>query len=83
MAAQSLASLSLADAADTPKVIVLDLDATLWLPEVYTLRAPDQAWRPTLGRDVKLIEGTAEALKRIAAMGVRVAVAPRRAAIDH
>ena len=31
-------------------VVVLDLDATVWLPEVYTLRAPRGAaddWTPT------------------------------------
>ena len=37
-------------------VVVLDLDATVWLPEVYTLRAPRGAaddWTPTLGTDVQ------------------------------
>ena len=39
-------------------VVVLDLDATVWLPEVYTLRAPRGAaddWTPTLGTDVRVL----------------------------
>ena len=64
-------------------VVVLDLDATVWLPEVYTLRAPRGAaddWTPTLGTDVRVLPGAAAVLKLLAARpDTRVAVASRSA----
>ena len=54
-----------------PKLVVLDLDATLWLPELYTLRKP-----PTLGRDVKLLEDVPGLLRDMAAT-TRIAIASR------
>ncbi len=64
-------------------VVVLDLDATVWLPEVYTLRAPRGAaddWTPTLGTDVRVLPGAAAVLKLLAARSdTRVAVASRSA----
>ena len=62
-------------------VVVLDLDATVWLPEVYTLRAPrdaDDTWTPMLGKDVRVLPGAAAVLKLLAARpDTRVAVASR------
>ena len=64
-------------------VVVLDLDATVWLPEVYTLRAPRGAaddWTPTLGTDVRVLPGAAAVLKLLAARpDTQVAVASRSA----
>ena len=64
-------------------VVVLDLDATVWLPEVYTLRAPRGAaddWTPALGTDVRVLPGAAAVLKLLAARpDTRVAVASRSA----
>ena len=48
-------------------VVVLDLDATVWLPEVYTLRAPRgtaDGWTPTLGTDVRVLPGAAAVLRQ-------------------
>lgn len=53
-----------------PKLVVFDLDATVWLPELYTLRPPNglqEPWRPKLGMDVKLIDGVADILRWLAA----------------
>lgn len=53
-----------------PKLVVFDLDATVWLPELYTLRPPKgeaEPWRPKLGVDVKLIDGVADILRWLAA----------------
>ena len=67
-----------------PKVVVFDLDATIWHPEVYTLRPPagsDESWRPRLGVDVEVFEGAQSVLEEIATTrmreGMRVAIASR------
>ena len=63
-----------------PKVVVLDLDATVWTPEVYTLRPPPGAsasWTPTLGEHDTVFPGARTVLETLAKAGVRVAIASR------
>ena len=58
-------------------VAVVDLDATVWLPEVYTLRGRPEGWLPTLGEDVRVLPGAQRALDALIERGARVAVASR------
>mgnify|MGYP003311245549 FL=1 len=59
-------------------VVVLDLDATVWLPEVYTLKGKPEGWLPTLGEDVRVLPGARRVLDDLAARkDLRVAVASR------
>ena len=51
---------------DLPRVIVFDLDATLWTPELYQLRRLQRANQtPRAGKDVKLFEGARKVLNEI------------------
>ena len=74
-----------ADAA-LPKLIVFDLDNTLWTPELYTLRhfpgyADASPPNPIAGQDVWLLDGAAAALHELATherwRGTKVAAASR------
>ena len=74
-------------AAAKPRLVVLDLDATVWTPELHRVRrfaaAADPSWRPKAGVDVKLCEGAAQVLRLLATSPewreTRVAVASRTA----
>jgi magnesium-dependent phosphatase 1 len=49
-----------------PRVIVFDLDNTLWTPELYQLRRLERANQiPVAGKDVKLFDGAKEILDNI------------------
>ena len=49
-----------------PRVIVFDLDNTLWTPELYQLRRLERANTiPVAGKDVKLFDGAKEILDNI------------------
>jgi magnesium-dependent phosphatase 1 len=49
-----------------PKLIVFDLDNTLWTPELYTLRKLERSNKiPVAGKDVKLFPGSKEVIDRI------------------
>jgi len=49
-----------------PKVIVFDLDNTLWTPELYQLRRLERSnQKPVAGRDVKLFDGAKEVLETV------------------
>ena len=49
-----------------PRVIVFDLDNTLWTPELYQLRRLERSNQiPVAGRDVKLFDGAREVLEDI------------------
>lgn len=49
-----------------PRVIVFDLDNTLWTPELYQLRRLDRSNQiPVAGRDVELFDGAREVLENI------------------
>ena len=61
----------LADGAALPKLIVFDLDNTLWTPELYTLRhlagyRDARPPGPEAGRDVWLVDGAADVLWELA-----------------
>ena len=61
----------LPEGAVLPKLIVFDLDNTLWTPELYTLRYLDgyrdaRPPRPAAGRDVWLVDGAADVLWELA-----------------
>ena len=66
----------MATAMVVPKLVVFDLDATVWRPELYQLRR-----QPTAGKEVKLLDGAAAALKELATdekwANTKVAVASR------
>ena len=56
---------SLPEEAVLPRLIVFDLDNTLWTPELYTLRsfsgyADASPPNPVAGKDVWLLDGAAE-----------------------
>jgi len=65
-----------------PKLIVLDLDNTVWTPELYQLRLP-RSNSPKANRDVSLFPAAVDILAEIAegekweANGTRVAIASR------
>ena len=80
------AAAALDPASQLPKLVVLDLDNTVWTPELYTLRKLenyDSAGPPgpVAGDDVWLLDGAAEALYELATCPLwadtRVAVASR------
>lgn len=49
-----------------PKLIVFDLDHTLWTPELYTLRHLERAnVQPIAGKEVKLFPGAQQVMERI------------------
>lgn len=49
-----------------PKLIVLDLDHTLWTPELYTLRHLERTKvRPIAGKDVNLFPGAQQVMEQI------------------
>lgn len=49
-----------------PRVIVFDLDNTLWTPELYKLRKLERSNQiPIAGKDVKLFDGAKEVLENI------------------
>jgi magnesium-dependent phosphatase 1 len=51
---------------DLPRVIVFDLDATLWTPELYQLRRLQRTNQtPRAGKDVKLFDGARKVLNEI------------------
>lgn len=64
-----------------PKLIVFDLDNTLWTPELYQLRGK----KPKANKDVKLFPGALDALHDLAGdgwAGTQAAVASRATATD-
>jgi len=75
-----------------PKLIVFDLDNTLWTPELYQLRKHQKAGRtPVAHHDVKLLPGARAALERKqrgrtddddGLSGVAFAVASRTKSVD-
>ncbi|KAJ1454261.1 acid phosphatase-domain-containing protein [Pelagophyceae sp. CCMP2097] len=69
-----------------PKLVVFDLDATLWTPELFTLRriagyAAASLPGPRAGSDVKLIDGVADVFLELSTdpkwQGTRIGVASR------
>jgi hypothetical protein len=70
-----------------PKLIVFDLDNTMWTPELYKLRTLQRANQtPRAGKDVKLMEGTQKVLKehvpKLQEQGVQFAVASRTKSVE-
>jgi magnesium-dependent phosphatase 1 len=71
-----------------PKLIVLDLDNTLWTPELYQLRKHQSTGQiPKAGKDVQLFPGAKALLERIRANDtfpttMKVAVASRTKSVD-
>jgi magnesium-dependent phosphatase 1 len=71
-----------------PKMIVLDLDNTLWTPELYQLRKIKSTGQiPKAGKDVQLFPGAKALLDRIRAHDtfpttMKVAVASRTKSVD-
>ena len=70
-----------------PKLIVFDLDNTMWTPELYQLRKLQRANKtPRAGKDVKLMDGTKivleEYVPRLQDQGVQFAVASRTKSVE-
>jgi magnesium-dependent phosphatase 1 len=71
-----------------PKLIVFDLDNTLWTPELYQLRKLQRAnMIPKAGKDVKLMKGSAQVLEEYVPQlqqdhGVQFAVASRTKSVE-
>ena len=69
-----------------PKLIVLDLDHTLWTPELYTLRHLERTKaRPIAGTDVTLFPGAQQVMEQIRAgkfPNTRFAVASRTKSVS-
>ena len=67
-----------------PKLIVFDLDNTLWSPELYQLRKHQRTNQtPIAHKDVKLLKGAQAALERIQSMpDTKFAVASRTKSVD-
>lgn len=67
-----------------PKLIVFDLDNTIWSPELYQLRNLQRAnTTPVAGRDVKLFKGAQAALNAKTKLpGIKFAVASRTKSVD-
>lgn len=61
----------------SPKLVVFDLDATLWTPALCMLRGQQDAWRPRLGVDVELMRDVPEILESLVALDVRIGIASR------
>ena len=58
-----------------PKLLVFDLDNTLWTPELYQLRKPRNAAGPSVDRDIRLFEDARRILDYFAAATTKVAMA--------
>ena len=74
-------------AGSLPKLIVFDLDNTLWTPELYQLRKLQKSNTvPRAGRDVHLMDGTQKILKDhipvLQQQGVQFAVASRTKSVE-
>eukprot|EP00980_Cylindrotheca_fusiformis_P007395 scaffold1525_cov142-Cylindrotheca_fusiformis.AAC.195 len=70
-----------------PKLIVFDLDNTLWTPELYQLRKLQRANQtPRAGKDVKLMKGAQKVLTeyvpKLQEQGVQFAVASRTKSVE-
>jgi magnesium-dependent phosphatase 1 len=70
-----------------PKLIVFDLDNTLWTPELYQLRKLQRANQvPTAGKDVKLMEGSSKVIEeyipKLKEQGVQFGVASRTKSVE-
>jgi magnesium-dependent phosphatase 1 len=67
-----------------PKLIVFDLDNTLWTPELYQLRKHQRTNTiPVAGRDIKLMEGAQAALQLKESMpDTKFAVASRTKSVE-
>lgn len=68
-----------------PKLIVFDLDNTLWSPELYQLRKHQRTNQtPIAGKDVKLFQGAQAALDSIQTMmpDTKLAVASRTKSVE-
>jgi magnesium-dependent phosphatase 1 len=70
-----------------PKLIVFDLDNTLWTPELYQLRKFQRAnMTPRAGKDVKLMEGTKTILEKyvpkLQEQGVQFGIASRTKSVE-
>lgn len=79
--AQELKRAELPAGAARPKLIVFDLDNTLWTPELYQLRGK----KPKANKDVKLFPGALDALHDLAGdgwAGTQAAVVSRATATD-
>lgn len=77
---------TLPEGAALPRLVVFDLDNTVWTPELYTLRhfkgyADASPPNPVAGKDVWLLDGAAAALHELATherwRGTQVAAASR------
>ena len=68
--------------APLPRLVVFDLDNTLWTPELYTLRYLRETQTPIAGNDVWMLSGAAPALHEIATRdewrGTQFAIASRQ-----
>ena len=58
-----------------PKLLVFDLDNTLWTPELYQLRKPRNAAGPSVDWDIRLFEDARRILDYFAASTTKVAMA--------
>ena len=71
-----------APGAPLPRLVVFDLDNTLWTPELYTLRYLQEEQTPMAGDDVWMLSGAAPALHEIATRdewrGTQFAIASRQ-----
>ena len=70
-----------------PKLIVFDLDNTLWTPALYQLRKKkEKNFSPRAGDDVKLMDGSKEILEhfvpKLQEQGVQFAVASRTKSVE-
>ena len=70
-----------------PKLIVFDLDNTLWTPELYQLRRLQRAnQNPVAGKDVKLMKGSQKVvdvyIPKLREQGVQFAVASRTKSVE-
>ena len=80
-AKQELKRAELPAGAARPKLIVFDLDNTLWQPELYQMRGK----KPKANKDIKLTAGALDALHDLAGDGwekTQAAVASRATATD-
>ena len=72
--------------APLPRLVVFDLDNTLWTPELYTLRYLRGKQKPVAGKDVWMLSGAAPALHEIATRdewrGTQFAIASRQDRVE-